>query len=192
MEFRFSILIKALLVFACILGGCEYLSQLDNLKAELAELKAQAGPLRETEDLRRQEWTKLKAAKDKLDQLMQHEAKLHKQRDLLDTQERKLTGEIKYLAGSMTAAVEKARSSAIGTVFPELKLPGHPTLHNAKIFKINDDSISFLHEDGAANLHVKAEELPVELVQKYDLGLKSIHKALLRLKGDLEAPGPAK
>ncbi len=192
MEFRFSTVIKALLMFACILGGCEYLSQLDKLKAELAELKAQAGPLRETKDLRRQEWSELKAAKDKQDQLMRHEAELLKKRDLLDTQERKLTGQIKYLAASMTAAVEKARSMAIGTVFPELNLPGHPTLHNAKIFKINDDSISFLHEDGAANLHIKAEELPVELVQKYDLGLKSIHKALQRLRAELEVPGPAK
>ncbi len=187
-EFRFSSLIKAVLLFACVLGGCDYLSELDKLKAELAELKTQAAETRETADLRRQEWSELKAAKDKLDLQLQHEKELIQQRDLLDTQERKLIGEITYLTGSMTAVVEKARSSAIGTVIPELKLPGRPALHNAKIFKITDDSVSFLHEDGVANLNVKADELPVEIVQKYDLGPKSLHKGLQNLMNQLSAP----
>lgn len=191
-EFRFSTLLKALLLLTCILGGCEYLSRLDKLKAELAELKTRADTARETADLRRQEWTEIKTAKDKLDQLAARMAEIIRQRDLLDTQERKLTGDIKYMADSMTTAVEKTRAAAIGTVIPELRLPGRAALYNAKIFKINDDSISFLHEDGVANLHVSSDDLPVEFVQKYDLGPNSIHKGLQRLIGELTASGKSK
>lgn len=191
-EFRFSSLLKALLLFACILGGCEYLSKLDKLKAELADLKTQAATTRETAELRRQEWTEIKTAKAKLDQLAARREEIIRQRDILDTQERKLTGEIKYLADSMTAAVKNMRASGIGTVISELRLPGRPALYNAKIFKINDDSISFLHEDGVANLHVNADELPVEFVQKYDLGPRSIHKGLQRLASELNIRRPSK
>lgn len=191
-EFRFSSFLKALLLLACIIGGCDYLAKLDKLKAELAELKSQAGTALETAELRRQEWTEIKAAKDKLDQLEARMTEVIRQRDLLDTKERKLTGEIKYMADSVAAAVENTRTRAIGTVIPELRLPGRSTLYNAKIFKINDDSISFLHEDGVANLQAKTEELPVEFVKKYDLGPKSIHVGLLRLLDELSAPTTSK
>ncbi len=68
-EFRFSTLLKALLMLTCVVGGCEYLSQLDKLKADLAELKSQAEVAHETAEQRRQEWTEIKTAKAKLDQL---------------------------------------------------------------------------------------------------------------------------
>ncbi len=187
-EFRFSSLLKALLLITCVLGGYEYLSKLDQLKAELAELKARAETARETAELRRQEWTEIKTAQDKLDKLAARMAEVIRQRDLLDTLERKLTGEIRYLADSMATAVEKARASALGTVIPELRLMGRPALHNAKIFKINDDAIAFLHEDGVANLQVKTDDLPMEFVQKYDLGPKSIHQGLQRLADELVPP----
>lgn len=191
-EFRFSTFLKAVLLFTCILGGCEYLSKLDKLKAGLAELKTQSDTVRETAELRRQEWNELKAAKDKLDQVEARMAETLRQRDILDTLDRKLTSEVKYWADSMAAAVENTRALAIGTVIPELRLPGRSALYNAKIFKITDDSISFLHEDGVANLHVKTDELPIEFVQKYDLGPKSIHAGLQRLLGELSPPAPSK
>lgn len=181
-----------MLLLSCVIGGCDYLAKLDKLKADLAELKSQADTARETADLRRQEWTEIKTAKDKLDQLEARMTEVIRQRDLLDAKTRKLTGEIKYMADSMAAAVEKVRSAAIGTVIPELRLPGRSALHNAKIFKINDNSISFLHEDGVANLQAKTDELPMEFVQKYDLGPKSIHGGLQHLVEELSPPTPSK
>jgi hypothetical protein len=180
-EFRFSTLIKGIVLLAAIVATGDYFHQLNKLKAELAEKTTQAASTHELVVLRQQEWTELKAAKDKLDQLLKHEADLIKQRDLLDKKETKLKVEIKYQADSMAAAVEKARTTAIGTLIPELKLTGRPTLHNAKIFKITDDSIAFLHEDGVANLHATTEELPPELVKAYDLGPNSIAHKLLKL-----------
>ncbi len=191
-EFRFSSFLKALLLLACVIGGCDYVVKLDKLKAELAELKSLADTARETADLRRQEWTEIKTAKDKLDQLEARMTEVIRQRDLLDTKERKLTGELKYMTASMAVAVENTRTFAIGTVIPDLRLPGRSALHNAKIFKINDDSVSFLHEDGVANLQAKSDELPVELVQKYDLGPKSIHGGLQHLIDELNPPPASK
>ena len=180
-EFRSSTLIKIILLFAAGLAVADYYYQRDKLMTELAEMKARSSDLHETLLVRQQEWTDLKTAKDKLDQLSKHEQELISQRDLLDTKEKKLQVEIKYQADSMATAVEKARTSAIGTLIPELKLLNHPTLYNAKIFKITDDSIAFLHEDGVANLKATAEELPPELQQKYDLGPKSIAHQLAKL-----------
>ena len=191
-EFRFSSFLKALLLLACIIGGGGYLVKLDKLKAELAELKSLADTARETADLRHQEWTEIKTAKDKLDQLESRMTEVNRQRDLLDTKERKLTGELKYMAASMAVAVENTRKFAIGTVLPELRLPGRSALHNVKIFKINDDSVSLLHEDGVANLQAKTDELPLEIVQKYDLGPKSIHGGLQHLIDELSPPPTSK
>ena len=179
--FHFSTFLRGLLILACILGGCEYLSSLDKLNTQLAELKEIASPAQERADRRRQEWNELKQAKDTLDQLVQREKELLDQKDRLDQKERRLTGEIKYLTDSMTGVVAKLRSSAIGTVIPELKLLGRPALRNAKIFKITDDAISFLHEDGVANLRATTEELPLDLVKKYDLGEKSLSQRLQKL-----------
>lgn len=179
--YRFIALLKYILLFACLLGGCDYLVKLDHLKKELVDLKAQAATAREAAGQLQQEWQEIKQAKDKLDLLLKREDTLLKQRDLLDTQERRLTAEIKYQADSMVTAVEKTRAAAIGALIPELKLIGRPTLYNAKIFKINDDSISFLHEDGVANLKATAEELPPEYLKKYDLGAQSITRGLQKL-----------
>lgn len=184
-EFRFHTLLKAMLALACVLGGCEYLSRLNKLKAELAEVKDLAGQAREAAEQREKEWSEIKRAKDKLDELAKRESELLKHQDLLDQKERRLTGEIKYLSASMTTAVENARTAAVGSLIPELRLHGRSTLRNAKILKITNDSITFLHEDGVANLSVTAEELPADLVQKDDLGPNSIFKGLQRLEKDI-------
>jgi outer membrane murein-binding lipoprotein Lpp len=191
-QFHYSTLFKALLLLALVLGGCEYLNRTDKLKERLAELNSSLPQLKETAGLRSQEWGELKAAKDKHDAMLKREQAELAKKDQLDQKQRKLEGEIKYLSASMKATVEKARSSAIGTVIPELKLPERSALKNAKILKVSDDSITFLHEDGVANLQVKAEELPAEFVQKYDLGPNSISKGLLRLMGEISLTHPPK
>ena len=96
------------------------------------------------------------------------------------------------LAESLMATVEKVRASALGSIIPDLKLEGRPSLHNAKIFKITDDSISFLHEDGVANLRATTDELPPELVKKYDLGANSLRNRLQTLREMLSASEPKK
>ena len=119
-EFRFSTFLKFLLLLAAVLGGCEYLSRTDKLNAQLGDVRSLAASTKETVEARRLEWTQLNSAKDKLDAAMNREKAALQQRDELDQKQRKLEGEIKYLAGSMTAIVAKVRSAAIGSEIKEI------------------------------------------------------------------------
>ena len=191
-EFHYSTFLKLLLLLAAVLGGCEYLSRTDKLNAQLAEAHSLVASAKEIAEARRLEWTQLKSARDKLDGALKRENAALQQREELDQKQRRLEGEIKYQADSTQGVVKGLRSAAIGTVIMEVKLPERTALKNAKILKINDNSISFLHEDGVANLQVKADELPSEFVQKYDLGSNSISQRLARLIGEINDTPQAK
>lgn len=188
-ELRFRTVFIILLLISGIMGATDYSSETDRLEMELAEAQTRVARTHEAASLRQQEWKDIQNARIQLAELMKRGEELLKQRDLLETKERKLTVEINYLAESLATTVEKTRSKAIGSVISELQLADRPTLHNAKIFKITQDSISFIHEDGAANLRATTEELPPELVQKYDLGSDTLVKRLQNLKEDLLAAG---
>ncbi|HRH96765.1 MAG TPA: hypothetical protein PLB55_12560 [Prosthecobacter sp.] len=184
-EFRFSTFLKFLLLLAAVLGGCEYLSRTDKLNAQLDDARSLAASTKETVETRRQEWTQLKSARDKLDAALKREKETLQQRDELDQRQRKLEGEIKYLAGSMSEFVAQVRAADIGSEIKELKLPEGGRLQNAKILKIDNGSISLLHENGVASLRVSADELPADLVKKFDLGTNSIAERLQQLNNQL-------
>ncbi len=191
-EFHYSTFLKFLLLLAAVLGGCEYLSRTDKLNAQLGEAHSLVATAKEIAEARRLEWTQLKSARDKLDAALKRENAALQQRDQLDQKQRKLEGEIKYLAASMTDIVAQIRTAAIGSVIKELKLPDGGSLQNTKILKIDDNSISFLHNDGVANLQVSAEKLPQELIEKYDLGTNGLAKSLQLLEGEMTDPEKAK
>ena len=191
-EFHYSTFLKFLLLLAAVLGGCEYLSRTDKLNAQLGEAHSLVASAKEIAEARRLEWTQLKSARDKLDAALKRENAALQQRDKLDQKQRKLEGEIKYLAASMTDIVAQIRTAAIGSVIKELKLPDGGSLQNTKILKIDDNSISFLHNDGVANLKVSTEKLPQELIEKYDLGTNGLAKSLQLLEGEMTGPEKAK
>lgn len=180
-EFRYSTFFKMLLLTVCAFGGCDYLARLDKLKGELADLNSEAGPVHEEAESRRLEWEEIKETKGRLDALVKHEADLVKQHEMLLQKERRLSAEISYESSSMTAVVEKVRAAAAGTMITELRLSGRSSLHNAKILKVHEDSIAFMHEDGVAGLRASAEELPPNFAQDYDLGANSISQMLQKL-----------
>ena len=191
-EFHYSTFLKFLLLLAAVLGGCEYLSRTDKLNAQLGEAHSLVASAKEIAEARRLEWTQLKSARDKLDAALKRENAALQQREELDQKQRKLEGEIKYLAASMTDIVAQIRTAAIGSVIKELKLPDGGSLQNTKILKIDDNSISFLHNDGVANLKVSTEKLPQELIEKYDLGTNGLAKSLQLLEGEMTGPEKAK
>ena len=191
-EFHYSTFLKFLLLLAAVLGGCEYLSRTDKLNAQLGEAHSLVASAKEIAEARRLEWTQLKSARDKLDGTLKRENAAIQQREELDQKQRKLEGEIKYLAASMTDMVAKIRLAAIGSVIQELKLPDGGRLQNTKILKIDDNSISFLHNDGVANLQVSTEKLPQELIEKYDLGPNGLAKTLQLLESEMTGPEKAK
>ncbi len=167
------------------MGGCEYLSRTDKLNAQLGEAHSLVATAKEIAEARRLEWTQLKSAREKLDAALKRVNAALQQREELDQKQRKLEGEIKYLATSMSNMVAQIRLAAIGSVIKELRLPERSLLLNAKVLKIGDDSISFLHEDGVANLRVRTDQLPKDLIQKYDLDPNSTSKQLRHLEGEL-------
>ncbi len=187
-DFHFSSLIKPLLLLVLVLGGCEYLSRIDKLKLQVVDLQTVAAQTKETAGLRMQELTQLKSAKDKFDEADKRKKSALLERDALNQKQRKLESEIKYLAASMVETVDKVRATAKGSVIAELKLPERESLHDARILKIDEGSISFLHQDGVANLRLKTEELPIELVKKFDMGPNGIGKRLQRLEADMKSP----
>jgi len=189
-EFHYSTFLKFLLLLAAVLGGCEYLSRTDKLNAQLGEAHSLVASAKEIAEARRLEWTQLKSARDKLDAALKRENAALQQREELDQKQRKLEGEIKYLAASMTDIVAKVRSAGINSVIEKVNLPEREGLKNARILKIDDVAISFLHEDGVANLNVKAEELPAEFINKYDLGSNGTAKRLQHLVSEMRGVAP--
>lgn len=186
LEFRLgSLLLKLVVLLALGLGGYEYFSRLETLKAEIAEKRNLAQATMEAIEIRKAQWQELESAKKQIEELLAREAAALQQRDTIDKTERRLTGQIKFLAASMLSAVEKVRTAAVGTTLKELRLPGRSALLNAKIMKIEDNSITFLHEDGVANLKLQMDELPADLVAKYDMGSHSLAKRLQRLEKEI-------
>jgi hypothetical protein len=192
-EFRFgSFLLKALLLVSCTLGGYEYCSRVEQLKIEIADKKNIAQENKAAVSSLKSLWQERETAQSQIKVLQKREEAELKQRDQIDQLERKLSGEIKYLALSMHDTVEKARAAAVGTMSRELSLLGRPALQNAKILKIEDNAITFMHDDGVANLRLQVDELPPEMIQKFDMGSSGLAKQLRGLADLLAEPAKKK
>lgn len=172
---------KGLLFLLVLIGAWEGWSWLETKKSRLAEIRAQGTKISETMASMQKKWKAIELAQTDLKVLRQHEGRVQKERDKISEQQRRLTGEIKYLALSMREAVTKVRTAAVDTKVEELKLMGRASLTNARILKITDDSITFLHEDGVANLKLESAELPEPLAKKFDIGPSGLSTRLERL-----------
>jgi hypothetical protein len=181
-EFRLgSFILKAMLLIACAIGGYEYYSRVERLKIEIADKKNTAQEQKDAAATLKVAWEGIKIVQGQINDLQRREEAALLQRDQIDQLERKLSGEIKYLALSMHDTVEKARAAAVGTMAKEPKLSGRPSLQNAKILKIEDNSITFMHEDGVASLRLQVDELPAEMIHKFDMGSDGLAKRLQHL-----------
>lgn len=185
-EFRLgSFILKAMLLIACVLGGYEYYSRVEQLKIEVADKKNIAQEQKDAAVALKAAREEMTTVQGQVNDLQRREEAALLQRDQIDQLERKLSGEIKYLALSMLDTVEKARAAAVGAMAKELRLSGRTALQNAKILKIEDDSITFMHEEGVASLRLQVDDLPTEMIRKFDMGGDSISKRLQRLANQL-------
>lgn len=125
---------------------------------------------------------KLKLAQAKL------QAAEKKQSDA-DTKQRLIEGDLKYLVKSMPSTVQKVRDGAMGKEYPELKLLNGKVLKGAKMRKVEDLSISFIHSEGIGS--IPAEDLPTEMLAQFDVGDNSIVKRLNKLEQALVDKIPA-
>lgn len=97
--------------------------------------------------------------------------------------QRQVEGDLLYLVNSLPTAVEKVRASAIGVTLPTVTLGDGKRLLKAQIKKVEDSGISFIHSEGFGI--VPLENLPADLVQKYDLGPGSLLKQAEKLKQEV-------
>jgi hypothetical protein len=95
---------------------------------------------------------------------------------------RKVEGDLSYISNSLPPAVEKVRTAAIGVVIPSVQLGDGKRLTQAQIKKVDDTGISFIHSEGFGM--VPLENLPQDLVEKYDLGPGSLAKQAEKLRSE--------
>lgn len=83
----------------------------------------------------------------------------------------------------MIEAVEKVRADAVGCELAEVVLLNGTIFKNAKIRKVDDSSISFFHSTGISTVQV--EQVPSDLVEKFDMGSRSLVVQLEQLEASL-------
>jgi len=183
---------KGLLFLLVLIGAWEGWSWLETKQRRLTEIRTQQSKATEALEKLTEQWAAIERAQTELKALRERENEANQASDKISETERRLTGEIKYLALSMREAVTKVRKAAIDTKVAELKIEGQATLTTARILKITDDSITFLHEDGVANLRVQTKDLPSQFTEMYDLGPSGLARRLQLLESEGAGPKNAR
>lgn len=179
-----------LLVLAALVGGSFAYRHLDMVDKANAAYILSRDSLKVLEDnlaARKAQWetavTQLNDAKAKFAEAQAVEAKAKAVADEAASKQRKTESEIRYMAGSLAAQVEKVRSADIGTVLPAVTLNDGKRLSNAQIKKIEPAGISFIHSDGTGLTPV--DKLPVELLEKYDLNANGLVEQVKQLEAEM-------
>lgn len=179
-----------LLVLAALVGGSFAYRHLDMVDKANAAYILSRDSLKVLEDnlaARKVQWetavTQLNDAKAKFAAAQAVEAKAKAIADEAASKQRKTESEIRYMAGSLAAQVEKVRSADIGTVLPAVTLNDGKRLSNAQIKKIEPAGISFIHADGTGLTPV--DKLPAELLEKYDLNANGLVEQVKQLEAEM-------
>lgn len=178
-------------IFLTVVGSAyssiQYYRNLTAAKEGVATLIQQLEQQQAYNQERKAEWENITSLSEKREQLAKQSELLKKKKDDLEQQFRRKEGEFKYLAKSIGAAVETVRTASIGEVFPEIRLTDGRVLKNARIRKINDIQVSFIHTDGTGTL--AQELLPAALLRKLDLGNDSLVLAIATKEHNLLSSG---
>ena len=102
-----------------------------------------------------------------------------------DKKQRQTEGDMNYLVRAMPTIRQKAWEAAIGTEFTELILENGKVLKSAKIRKVADDFVTFIHAEGIGSIQIA--DLPKELQSRFDLGESSLMRRLKQLADSLLA-----
>lgn len=179
-----------IIVLAALVGGSFAYRHLDMVDKANAAYILSRDSLKVLEDnlaARKTQWetavTQINDAKAKFANAQAVEAKAKAVADEAANKQRKTESEIRYLAGSLAAQVEKVRSADIGTVLPAVTLNDGKRLTNAQLKKIEPAGISFIHSDGTGLTPV--DKLPAELLEKYDLNANSLVEEVKQLEAEM-------
>lgn len=180
---RFWPPILVLLLVVGSLFAFRYMEQVDVANGALVDAKLALEQTKESLAGRREMWKAVEAASLKLSRAQQKTKEAATIQNEADKKERLVEGDLKYTIKSFKEAVEKVRADAVGTDIPELVLLNGKTLKGAKIRKAESASISFLHAEGISSASVN--DLPRDLVDKFDMGTSSITVQLEQLESNI-------
>ena len=158
--------------------GFRYLEQLDAATAALVDTKLVLKQTQESLAGRKEMWAIVDAAAQKL-------AKARLVQDEADKKQRLVEGDLRYTVKSFKAAVDKVRTDALGCEIPEIALLNGTFFKAAKIRKMDNTSMTFLHSNGISTVQI--DQLPQDLVEKFDMGARSLVNQLDQLEASMDS-----
>lgn len=182
---NFSSFLKTLALIAVAVGAY-FAYQYEKTQRAVLKLKAELLTERDTRDLCKTPWLEFEPTQIALAQTAAKTAALQQKKMELEAKVANSTEELKKLAAAVRAAVEKVQSAAADQVIPELKLQDGKVLKDAKLRKIEPGQISFTHLDGIGS--VPYSQLPMDLLERLDVGSTSLVRATLAAEMDLITP----
>lgn len=171
--------VKILLFLAAVGGafyGADCYHKIDKAKTELEELRPELSQTKESLAYSKDAWEKYAALKIKADQAAATTAALKQQQETGEQNLKTALSEFTVMAASMNDAANKVRTNEAGLTFPEIKLADGRILTNAKVRKIEETQVSFMHSAGMGT--VPASQLPPALLEQFDLGASSLTGAI--------------
>ncbi|MBE7493346.1 MAG: hypothetical protein HS117_00215 [Verrucomicrobiaceae bacterium] len=181
-----------LLFFVSVVAGGFTLQQhfqaVDRLNAEVLSIRGNVGQTNSSTDRLKQEWAKVEVLVQRLQAANAKNASLQQQRDELKVKLRSLEGDFKYLLSSVRDAVDKVRANAPGEVYDEVVLADGRVLKSAKIRKVEDAQISFIHSEGISA--ITHDMLPESIRSRFDLAPDGLLASLKQTDQELLAPPP--
>lgn len=171
--------IKIILFLAAVGGafyGADCYHKIEKAKSELLQLRPELFQTQESLTYGKDAWIKYEALKNKADQAAATTATLKQQQETGEQKLKTALSEFTVLAASMNDAATKVRTNEAGLTFPEIKLTDGRVLTDAKVRKIEETQVSFMHSAGMGN--VPASQLPPALQDQFDLGASSLTSAI--------------
>lgn len=175
-----------MIILAALVGGIfayRYFEKVDAANLGLANGKIALEQAQQGLDARKDLWKYVETANSNLAAARKREQEIVQIQNEADSKQRLIEGDLSYIAKSMKDAVAKVREMSSTTEIPELKLTSGKVLKGAKIRKVDDDSVTLFHSEGISV--VKADELPEELLEKLQVGPKSLLRQLQALQTNI-------
>ncbi len=170
-------------IVAAIVSGMQYFQGVDDANRSLQDIKDKLTQMRESVKHIKGEWERVEGNINRAQAAQAKSTPFATKRDELQSKYRGLEGDFKYLVKSMRTIVDKARVDGVGASYPEIKLSNGKILKDAKIRKIEESQITFIHADGSGV--VTFDLLPDEISGKFDLGPNGLANSLAAAEKDI-------
>lgn len=186
-----------IVILALLVGGIflyRHLDIVDRANADYLEARDSLATMEEAAAHRQKQWEDITKAVEQARAKLAVAKALHEKATEIDNKavslKHKLESDLNYLVTTFPGLIEKVRSDALGVSLPSVTLADGKMLSNAQIKKIDDNGIAFIHDSGFGT--VPMTSLPVDLIEKFDIGPNSITKRAQELKLEAaRAPAPS-